>query len=48
MRFKNVNIVCLKLHFRARESMYHALGYSTIMFLQAVMTFEQVGFMNVF
>ena len=27
---------------RANESMYHALGYGTIMFLQAVMTFDKV------
>ena len=27
---------------RASESMYHALGYGTIMFLQAVMTFDKV------
>ena len=27
---------------RVNESMYHALGYSTIMYLQAMMTFEPV------
>lgn len=29
-------------NFRVNESMYHALGYSTIMYLQAMMTFEPV------
>lgn len=32
-------IPCVLL--RAKDSMYHALGYSTIVVLQAVMTFEQ-------
>ena len=31
---------------RAKESMYHALGYSTIVVLQAVMTFEQQDIQN--
>uniref|UniRef100_A0A8C5K227 Tetratricopeptide repeat domain 39B n=1 Tax=Jaculus jaculus TaxID=51337 RepID=A0A8C5K227_JACJA len=30
----------------AKESMYHALGYSTIVVLQAVMTFEQQDIQN--
>ena len=30
------------LPFSAGESMYHALGYATIAYLQAVMTYEQV------
>lgn len=31
---------------RAKESMYHALGYSTIVVLQAVLTFEQQDIQN--
>lgn len=29
--------------FSADRSMYHALGYSTILYIQAVMTFDMVG-----
>jgi len=29
---------------RADRSMYHALGYATVMYLQAAMTFVQVRF----
>ena len=29
--------------FRAETSMYHAIGYSTLLFLEAVMTFETVS-----
>ena len=28
---------------RADGSMYHALGYATIMYMQAVLTYEQVS-----
>ncbi|EGV93114.1 Tetratricopeptide repeat protein 39B [Cricetulus griseus] len=31
---------------KAKESMYHALGYSTIVVLQAIMTFEQQDIQN--
>lgn len=31
---------------RAKNSMYHALGYSTIVVLQAIMTFEQQDIQN--
>lgn len=31
---------------RAKDSMYHALGYSTIVVLQAIMTFEQQDIQN--
>ncbi len=34
------------VHDRANESMYHALGYGTIMFMQAMMTFDKVLFLN--
>lgn len=40
----NVLIPCVVP--RAKESMYHALGYSTIVVLQAVMTFEQQDIQN--
>ncbi len=33
----------LVFYFRADRSMYHALGYGTIMYLQATMTFEMVN-----
>ena len=32
---------------RADRSMYHALGYGTIMYLQATLTFEMVGCMTI-
>ena len=51
MKFMCDNVIAtvyLKYHHavinldRANESMYHALGYGTIMFLQAMMTFDKV------
>lgn len=40
----NVLIPCVAP--RAKDSMYHALGYSTIVVLQAIMTFEQQDIQN--
>lgn len=42
--FCDVLTVCVLS--RAKESMYHALGYSTIVVLQAIMTFEQQDIQN--
>ena len=46
--FFSVELKCSHFHVlpRAKESMYHALGYSTIVVLQAVMTFEQQDIQN--
>ena len=34
--------------FRADRSMYHALGYGTIMYLQATLTFEMVSRITIY